>query len=66
MFHTISIYGDAEGWNIAFYVFTACRSLLFFVVVILLATGGRVGGHPAGHGWMAFGASVGLTVGGCG
>ncbi|PSC67979.1 G -coupled seven transmembrane receptor [Micractinium conductrix] len=39
MFHTISIYGDAEGWNIAFYIFTACRSLLFFVVVILLATG---------------------------
>ncbi|KAL4860143.1 hypothetical protein ACK3TF_000346 [Chlorella vulgaris] len=39
MFHTISLYGDAEGWNIAFYVFTACRSFLFFLVVILLATG---------------------------
>ena len=22
MFHTISIFGDAEGWNIAFYVLT--------------------------------------------
>jgi hypothetical protein len=40
MFHTISLYGDAEGWNIAFYIFTACRSFLFFLVVILLATGG--------------------------
>lgn len=39
MFHTISVYGDAEGWNIAFYIFTALRSLLFFVVIILLATG---------------------------
>lgn len=44
MYHTTSIYGDAEGWNIAFYIFTACRSLLFFLVVILLATGGRGGG----------------------
>lgn len=39
MYHTISVSGDAEGWNIAFYVFTGCRSLLFFVVIILLATG---------------------------
>jgi hypothetical protein len=39
MYHSISIYGDAEGWNIAFYIFTACRSFLFFLVVILLATG---------------------------
>lgn len=39
MYHTISKSGDAEGWNVAFYVFTACRSLLFFVVIILLATG---------------------------
>lgn len=44
MYHTISISGDAEGWNIAFYIFTACRSLLFFVVVILLATGAAAGG----------------------
>lgn len=41
MYHTISASGDAEGWNIAFYVFTGCRSLLFFVVIILLATGER-------------------------
>ncbi len=41
MYHTISVSGDAEGWNIAFYVFTGCRSLLFFVVIILLATGER-------------------------
>ena len=41
MYHTISVSGDAEGWNIAFYVFTGCRSLLCFVVIILLATGER-------------------------
>lgn len=45
MYHTISLYGDAEGWNIAFYVFTALRSLLFFVVIILLATGKKEGGQ---------------------
>lgn len=44
MYHTISASGDAEGWNIAFYVFTGCRSLLFFVVIILLATGAQLGG----------------------
>jgi hypothetical protein len=51
MYHSISIYGDAEGWNIAFYIFTACRSFLFFLVVILLATGGWVGGG----GWVCVG-----------
>jgi hypothetical protein len=45
MAHTTSIYGDSEGWNIAYYIFTGCRGFLFFVVVILLATGGWVGGH---------------------
>ena len=56
MAHTTSIYGDSEGWNIAYYVFTGCRGFLFFVVVILLATGGCVGG------WVS--AWVGGRVGG--
>lgn len=54
MYHTISVSGDAEGWNIAFYVFTGCRSLLFFVVIILLATGEglpTLGCCAAGHAW---------------
>lgn len=49
MHHTISIYGDAEGWNIAFYIFTGFRSLLFFIVIILLATGARRGTQAGGQ-----------------
>lgn len=39
MYHMIALYGHPEGWNIAYYFFTACRGLLFFLVVILIATG---------------------------
>jgi hypothetical protein len=39
MYHMISVYGDAEGWNVAYYFFTAARGLLFFLVVVLIATG---------------------------
>ena len=35
----ISIFGHPEGWNIAFYIFTAIRSVLFFSVVVLIAAG---------------------------
>lgn len=39
MYHMISVFGHPEGWNIAFYVFTAMRSVLFFSVVVLIAAG---------------------------
>jgi hypothetical protein len=39
MYHMIAIYGHPEGWNIAFYFFTAMRSILFFTVVVLVAAG---------------------------
>jgi len=39
MYHMIGVHGHPEGWNIAYYIFTAMRSVLFFVVVILIATG---------------------------
>ncbi len=31
--------GHPEGWNIAYYVFTFARAVLFFTVVILIGTG---------------------------
>ncbi|KAI8467943.1 MAG: G protein-coupled seven transmembrane receptor [Monoraphidium minutum] len=34
--------GGAEGWNFAYYVFTAARGLLFFTVVVLLGAGWSV------------------------
>ena len=39
MFHLIRTTGHPEGWNIAFYIFTFMRGVLFFVVVILIGTG---------------------------
>lgn len=39
MFHMIGVHGHPEGWNVAYYVSTATRGVLFFVVVILIATG---------------------------
>jgi G protein-coupled receptor 107 len=39
MYHMISVHGHPEGWNIAYYFFTALRGVLFFLVVILIATG---------------------------
>jgi G protein-coupled receptor 107 len=39
MFHMIAVYGHPEGWNVAFYLFTAVRSVLFFAVIILIAAG---------------------------
>ncbi len=31
--------GTADGWNIAFYIFTFFRGVMFFAVVILIGTG---------------------------
>ena len=39
MNHYIQKTGDPEGWNIAFYVFSFLRGLMFFTVIILLGTG---------------------------
>ena len=39
MFHMIGSHGHPEGWNVAYYISTATRGVLFFVVVILIATG---------------------------
>lgn len=36
MTHYIEATGGPDGWNIAYYVFTACRGLLFFTVVVLI------------------------------
>ena len=39
MNHYIQKTGDPEGWNIAFYIFSFLRGLMFFTVIILLGTG---------------------------
>ena len=39
MFHLIRTTGHPDGWNIAFYIFTFMRGVLFFTVVILIGTG---------------------------
>ena len=31
--------GHADGWNIAYYIFTFCRGVLFFTVIVLIGTG---------------------------
>lgn len=32
MYHLIRLTGEPEGWNVAFYIFTFMRGILFFVV----------------------------------
>jgi len=39
MFHLIKTTGHPDGWNIAFYVFTFFRGIMFFTVVVLVGTG---------------------------
>jgi hypothetical protein len=39
MIHFIERTGSADGWNIAFYIFTFFRGVLFFTVVVLIGTG---------------------------
>ena len=31
--------GHADGWNIAYYIFTFFRGILFFTVIVLIGTG---------------------------
>lgn len=39
MYGFIQTRGDAEGWNVAYYVFSFFRGLLFFTVAVLVGTG---------------------------
>ncbi|KAK9809725.1 hypothetical protein WJX73_010815 [Symbiochloris irregularis] len=39
MYHFVRATGRPDGWNIAYYVFTFLRGLLFFSVVVLVGTG---------------------------
>ncbi|KXZ52730.1 hypothetical protein GPECTOR_8g123 [Gonium pectorale] len=39
MVYYIERTGSADGWNIAYYVFTFLRGILFFTVVVLIGTG---------------------------
>lgn len=39
MYHDLRVNGDPLGWNIAFYVFTFFRGIMFFTVVVLIGTG---------------------------
>eukprot|EP00798_Chlamydomonas_sp_ICE-L_P020215 gene20215-26963_t len=39
MYHYIERTGYADGWNVAYYIFTFFRGILFFVVVVLVGTG---------------------------
>mmetsp|Transcript_9632 Transcript_9632/g.17030 ORF Transcript_9632/g.17030 Transcript_9632/m.17030 type:complete len:429 (-) Transcript_9632:524-1810(-) len=39
MFHYLERTGHADGWNIAYYIFTFFRGILFFTVVVLIGTG---------------------------
>lgn len=39
MYHFIERTGHADGWNIAYYIFTFFRGVLFFTVVVLIGTG---------------------------
>ncbi|KAK9830954.1 hypothetical protein WJX81_002346 [Elliptochloris bilobata] len=37
--HLVKTTGHTGNWNIAFYIFTFCRGILFFTVVVLIGTG---------------------------
>ncbi|GAB4816676.1 hypothetical protein N2152v2_003722 [Parachlorella kessleri] len=39
MYHAIGLTGHPEGWNVAYYIFTFFRGILFFTVVVLISTG---------------------------
>jgi len=38
-YHLTRISGSSAGWTVAFYIFTACRSMLLFVVIALIGMG---------------------------
>lgn len=65
MYHYIEATGSADGWNIAYYVFTFFRGILFFTVVVLIGTGEggrswRVGGLSHLVGCQGYGDCFGL------
>lgn len=39
MYHFDAVTGDPDGWNIAYYIFTFFRGVMFFTVVVLIGTG---------------------------
>jgi len=39
MYHEDRVTGSPEGWNVAYYVFTFFRGVMFFVVIVLIGTG---------------------------
>lgn len=39
MYHDDQYTGSPEGWNVAFYVFTFLRGVMFFAVIVLIGTG---------------------------
>ena len=39
MYHDDRVTGSPEGWNVAYYVFTFLRGVMFFVVIVLIGTG---------------------------
>jgi hypothetical protein len=38
-YHFVRFTGHPDGWNVAYYIFTFCRGVLFFTVVVLIGTG---------------------------
>lgn len=39
MYHDDRLTGNPDGWNVAYYVFTFLRGVMFFVVIVLIGTG---------------------------
>lgn len=39
MYHFDRIGGNPDGWNVAYYVFTFFRGIMFFTVIVLIGTG---------------------------
>lgn len=39
MYHYVSMTGEPDGWNIAYYIFTFFRGVFLFSVIILIGTG---------------------------
>lgn len=39
MYGTMARTGDAQGWNIAYYIFQSARALVLFTVVLMIGTG---------------------------
>jgi hypothetical protein len=39
MYHYVSITGEPDGWNIAYYIFTLFRGVFLFSVIVLIGTG---------------------------